>query len=140
MVVLNGSFFNELAGRFTGDFFRALVPLAFSWLLAGALMWMGARLSGLTEATLRRAVLTAMAASVTAYACMHELSGVSVGGTPLGVVLGLLMTWMIIQKMLDANIWRVLMVWVFDVLAHFGASLLGITAGGFRWDLSHLVR
>ena len=140
MLTLNSSLLNELTSRFTADFFGVIVPLAFRWFLAGALMWMGARVAGLRDTTLRRAVFTAVAASGSVWLCMHGFSGASVDGISLGVPMGLVTTWIVIQQTFDTTMGRALIVCVFYAAGHFGASALGMTSGGFRQEFSHLMR
>jgi hypothetical protein len=141
MLVLNSSLLNELTSTFTGEFFKVTVPLVFRWILAGALMWMGARVAGLRDTTLRRAVFTAIAASGAAWLCMHGFSDVTVDGIPLGILMGLVMTWFLIQHTFKTTMARALIVWVFYAAAHFGASALGIAGGGFQQEVvAHMVR
>jgi hypothetical protein len=116
------------------------VLLALGWLLAGLLMWIGARMAGLRYVTVRRAVFAAIAASLVTWICLELFSNVLVAGISVGVLLGLVLSWFTIKEVLNTSMSRALLVWVFDVFAHLVAGVLGLTAGGFRLDLQHLFR
>jgi hypothetical protein len=128
---LFGNFFDNLTGS-------VWVLLAVSWLLAGLLIWIGARVAGLKYVTLLRSILAALAASGVAWLCMTLFPDVPVVGTSLGVVLGLLLSWFAIKEVLNTSPGPALLVWVFDVAAQIVAGLLGISGVGMQ--LLHLFR
>ena len=112
--------------------------LAISWLLAGLLMWIGARIVGLKYVSFGRAVLAAFAASGVAWLCITLLSEVSLAGISLGPVLALLLSWFVIKEVLNTSPGPALLVWAFDVVAQVVAGMLGI--GGMGVQLLHLFR
>jgi hypothetical protein len=112
--------------------------LVISWLLAGLLIWIGARLAGLRYVTPGRAMLAALAASGVAWLCMTLFPGVPIAGTSFGVVLGLLLSWFAIKEVLNTSPGPALLVWVFDIAAQLVAGLLGISGVGL--ELLHLFR
>jgi hypothetical protein len=116
------------------------VLLVIGWLLAGFLIWVGAHVVGLDHVTLGRSVLTAFGASQAAYLSVKLFADVQVAGTSLDALLGLLLTWFVIKEALKTSMGRAVTIWMFDVVAHLLAGLLGITAGGVRIDLPHLLR
>ena len=112
--------------------------LIVSWLVAGLLIWIGARLAGLKYVSPLRAILAALAASGVAWLCMTLFPDVPIAGTSFGVVLGLLLSWFAIKEVLNTSPGPALLVWIFDVAAQLVAGLLGISGVGM--ELLHLFR
>jgi signal transduction histidine kinase len=129
------AFASALFGDFSGS---TWVLLASSWLLAGLLIWIGARVAGLKYVTFGRAILAAFAASGIAWLCMTLFSDVPIAGISLGVLLGLLLSWFAIKEVLNTSPGPALLVWAFDVVAQIVAGMLGISGIGVQ--LLHLFR
>jgi hypothetical protein len=127
-----------------GDILRPACAMAIGWLLAGLLIWTGARIVGLGWVTFGCAFYTAATASVAAsigvFVSLQFFSDMQVGGVSGSALVGLLITWLIMRRLLNTTMGRAMTIWIFDAAAHVIVALLGLAAGGFHMDLAHLLR
>jgi len=110
-----------------------------SWLGAGLLMWLGAHLAGLTYVTFGRSLLAAIAASTVTWIASELFPTVALSGISLGIVLGLLLTWLVIKEVFRTTFGKAFLAWVFSVFAHAVGIMMGISSGRVRNAMTHLL-
>ena len=99
-----------------------------SWLGAGLLMWLGAHLAGLGDITFGRSLLAAIAASTMTWIAAGLLPTMTLWGISLGLVLGLLLTWLVIKEVFHTTLGKAFLAWVFSVFVHAVGVMMGISS------------
>lgn len=102
-----------------------------SWVVAGVLMWLGARISG-TSVGFFRAELAALAVTLVTWTVAGFLAD-SLG--LLGFVAALCITLWIIKEVFETTWGAAIIVWLFNAVAQFGLVFIGWNTGVMERNL-----
>jgi hypothetical protein len=106
---------------------------ATSWILAGVLMWVGARVAGLPRPNFMRAEIAALGATLIIWIVPGFIGSFGL----VGFAAALCMTLWVIKEVFETSWGAALLVWIFNAAAQFALVFIGWDRGVLQRGLIH---